>query len=204
MTTVLEQLTATNEPGRLDQPQELRLFTVEEYDRMIEAGILSGDEHVELLAGRIIRMSPKGIGHAAANDRAGKCFVKYLGDRATVRNQNPIHLDDSSEPEPDLVLAVPQEKEYFDHHPTPEEIFLVMEIADTSLNVDRNIKSRLYAAAGIIQYCVLNLRTKELEDYREPGADGYRSKQTRSAGQTFSLIAFPDVLIGVGELLPPE
>jgi Uma2 family endonuclease len=202
MTTVLEQTVTTGEGARLDPAMELRLFTVEEYDRMIEAGILGEDERVELLEGRIIKMSPKGILHAAVNDHAGECFRKHLGDSVIVRNQNPIHLE-TSEPEPDLVLAAPLEKQYMDHHPTPADILLVMEIADSSVSIDRNYKSRLYAAAGIIQYCIINLQTNELEDYRDPGTDGYRSKQTYKAEQTFNLVAFPETVIAIGELLPP-
>ncbi|HEV7857883.1 MAG TPA: Uma2 family endonuclease [Pyrinomonadaceae bacterium] len=202
MTTVLEQPTTTGAGTRLDQPMELRLFTVEEYDRMIEAGILGADERVELLEGRIIKMSPKGILHAAVNDHAGECFRKRLSNRVIVRIQNPIRLD-TSEPEPDLVLAMPQEKRYFDHHPIPADILLVMEIADNSVSIDRNYKSRLSAAAGIIQYCIINLQTHELEDYRDPGPDGYRSKHTFRAEQTFSLVAFPETVIDVSELLPP-
>jgi Uma2 family endonuclease len=204
MTTILEQLTGTEEPVRQDQAPVLRLFTVKEYDRMREAGILGEDERVELLEGRIIKMSPKGIKHAVANDRASRCFFKHFGDRVIVRNQNPIHLDYASEPEPDLVLAVPQEKEYSDHHPTSSDILFVLEIADSSLSVDRQTKSRLYAAAGIIQYSVLNLKAGELEDYRDPGLDDYRSKQTYKAEQSFSLVAFPEIEINVSELLPPE
>jgi Uma2 family endonuclease len=203
MTTVLEQPTVTRESTRQDQPLELRLFTVEEYDRMIETGILSEDERVELLEGRIVKMSPKGIPHAATNDRVARYFIKRFDERAIVRNQNPIRLSDSSEPEPDLVLAAPLEKQYADHHPIPADILLVMEIADSSVSIDRNYKSRLYAAAGIIQYCIINLQASELEDYRDPGPDGYRSKQTYKAGQDFSLVAFPETVIVTGELLPP-
>ena len=90
MSTVLEQPTESKEVLRQDQSPELRLFTVEEYDRMMEAGILAEDERVELLEGRIVKISPKGIRHAVANDRASKCFFKLLGDRVIVRNQNPI------------------------------------------------------------------------------------------------------------------
>jgi Uma2 family endonuclease len=202
MTTVLEERTESRTAP--EQMPTLRPFTVAEYYRMAEVGILRPDERVELLEGRIVKMSPKGIRHAAINDLAGECFRKLLGARVIVRLQNPIHLDDASEPEPDLVLVEPQEKRYLDHHPTPPEVLLVVEIADSSLRFDRGIKSRLYAAAGIVQYCVLNLPAREVEDYREPGADGYRSKQTYSAGQSFNLVACPDVSVGVDELLPPQ
>src|SRR5438270_858709 len=132
MATVVENLAEVKTIQ--DQTLTLRPFTVAEYNKMIATGILRPDERVELIEGRIVKMSPKGIRHAATNDRASNCFGKHLADRVIVRNQNPIHLDDASEPEPDLVLAVPQEKGYFDHHPTPQEVLLVLEIADTSLN----------------------------------------------------------------------
>jgi Uma2 family endonuclease len=202
MATFIENLTETE--AVQDQTLTLRPFTVVEYYKMVETGILRPDERVELIEGRIIEMSTKGIRHAATNDRASDCFRKHLAGRVIVRNQNPIHLNDASEPEPDIVLAVPQEKGYFDHHPTPPEVLLVLEIADMSLSTDPYTKSRLYATAGISQYCLINLQSREIEDYREPGPEGYHSKQTYKAGQDLSLVAFPDVVIGVDELMPPE
>jgi len=180
-------------------------FTVKDYYRMLEAGILTKDDRVELINGEIRTMSPKGPKHSSGNTRANRRFTGLLGDRAIIRIQDPIHLDDYSEPEPDVVLAIPVEGEYDDHHPTPEEILLVLEVADSSLFFDREEKSLLYAQAGIKQYCVLNLRDRELEDYRNPGADGYRSKETYTAEQSFNLAAFPDIFVKVNELLPrPE
>src|SRR3977135_3409617 len=158
-------------------PPALRLFTADEYEKMAEAGILE-DDHVELVAGRILEMSPKGIGHAVATDRANRCFLLRLGTRVVVRSQNPVRLNDASEPEPDLVLAKPQEREYADHHPTPSEILLVLEVADASLTYDRNAKSVLYSTAGIPQFLILNLKAREMEDHRDAGPDGYRSKGT--------------------------
>jgi Uma2 family endonuclease len=119
-----------------------------------------------------------------------------------IRIQDPIHLDDHSEPEPDVVLAALAEDEYDYHHPTPAEIYLVLEIADSSLDYDRDEKSRLYAQAGIQQYCILNVRERELEDYRQPSINGYRSKQTYTADQSFSLLAFPQLMIEIQALLP--
>ena len=185
-------------------PPALRLFTADEYEKMAEAGILDEDEHVELIAGRILEMSPKGIGHAVSTNRATRCFLAKVGDRAIVRSQDPIRLNDASEPEPDLVLAKPHPKEYADHHPTAAEILLVLEVADSSLTYDRNAKSRLYSTAGIPQFLILNLKAREMEDHRAPSPDGYRSLGTYRAGESFTLVAFPDVSISVLELLPPE
>ena len=180
-----------------------RRFTVAEYYQMAEAGILRPDERVELIRGEIRIMCPQGPIHAASGSRADLWFIRHLGDHALVRIQRPIHLDDDSEPEPDLVLAVYEEEEYTEHHPTPPELLLVLEVSDSTLRYDRNEKALLYAQAGILEYCVLNLRARELEDYRDPAPEGYRSKTTYTAAQSFNLAAFPDIAVPVGALLPP-
>jgi Uma2 family endonuclease len=180
-----------------------RRFTVGEYYKMAEAGVLRENERVELIEGEIIVMSPQGPKHASSSSRATEWFILNFTGRFAVRAQMPIHLDDSSEPEPDIVLALPDENYYSDHHPTPKEILLVMEVSDSTLEFDRVRKSHTYAKAGIRQYCVLNLKTRELEDYRAPGKDGYRSKQTYTAGESFTLAAFPKISVKVAELLPP-
>ncbi|MGH9801487.1 MAG: Uma2 family endonuclease, partial [Blastocatellia bacterium] len=123
--------------------------------------------------------------------------------KVIVRTQMPIHLDDMSEPEPDIVVALPDEDYYSDHHPTPPEVLLVMEVSYSSLEFDRARKSPVYAKAGIRQYCLLNLRSRELEDYRQPDKDGYRSKQTYAENENFDLAAFPQTSIKVADLLPP-
>ncbi len=200
MSAVLEVLQSVingRSPG-----SDLYRFTVKDYYRMLETGILTEDDRVELIKGEIRTMSPKGIKHSSSNDRANRHFTKLLGDRVLIRIQNPIHLDDHSEPEPDVVLAAPTEDFYDYHHPTPEEILMVLEVADSSLPFDRGEKGLLYAQAGIGQYCILNLRNRELEDHRNPGPDGYRAKQTYTAEQSFSLAAFPDVVVEVNALLP--
>lgn len=180
-----------------------RRFTVEEYYRMAETGILRPDERVELLQGEVRVKSPQEPRHAASGGRADRWFVQHLSDRALVRVQRPIRLSDDSEPEPDLVLAVFEEDEYTEHHPTPAEILLVLEISDSMLRYDRAEKGQVYAQAGIIQCCVLNLKARELEDYRDPSPEGYRSKNTYTAEQSFGLVAFPDVTVPVDNLLPP-
>jgi len=180
-----------------------RRFTVEEYYKMAEAGVLGQDERVELIEGEIIVMSPQGPRHASSSSLATKWFVLHCSDRCTVRIQLPIHLDNSSEPEPDVVLAVLDEDDYGDHHPAPKEILMVMEVSDSTLEFDRVRKSRTYAKAGIGQYCLLNVQSRELEDYRHPSEDGYRSKQTYSVDESFKLAAFPSISVNVADLLPP-
>ncbi len=186
------------------QTLRLRQITVEEYDTMIENGVFGEDERVELLNGAIVEKMPKGDKHSAATDRIAKFFDRNFNGILFVRNQNPIWLDDYSEPEPDIVLATLREDEYENSHPRPEEIYLVLEVSDSTLNYDRNAKGDASARAGIRQYLVLNVREKTLEDYREPGADGFQSKQTYRSGQSFNLVAFPEITLQVADFLPAE
>lgn len=180
-----------------------RMISAEEYQRMIEAGIFHEDERIELIEGRIVQMSPKNLKHALATTRSNRCFQRLSGDRAFVRVQDPILLNDFSEPEPDIVLVAPPDERYLENHPKPEDIFLVLEIADSSLVYDRDEKGPLFAQNGVVQYCLLNLQSRELEDYRDPSSNGYRSKQTYTEDQSFTLVAFPKISIKVKDLLPP-
>ncbi len=205
MTAVLEQQTATD--GRTietERPPEVRLFTVEEYYRMGEAGIFDVGGQVELLEGRIYRLSPKNPLHSASVRCAGRCLEKHVGRKAIVRTQEPVSFDNYSEPEPDVTLAKLRKDQYSKSHPTPEDCLLLLEVSLTTLKHDRQNKGRTYAAAGIEQYLILNLRARELEDYREPSPEGYRTKRTFRVDEVFNLVAFSDVEIKVGELLPPE
>lgn len=177
-----------------------RLISVEEYDQMIEHGILTDEDKVELLNGVIIEKMPKGIQHAALNDLLAEIFREKLGNRIVIRNQNPIVLDDFSEPEPDLVLTKPPRETYFKRHPGAEDIFLIIEISDTTLGRDRFAKGLAYAKAGIGQYLVLNVQEESVEDYRQPGADGFAWKQTFHKGESLSLAAFPGIEIRIDEM----
>ena len=183
---------------------KLRRITIKEYDSMIKTGVFNKDDNIELLNGVIVEKMPKGTKHATLNDIIATRLIQKFGERACIRNQNPIWLDDFSEPEPDIVLVKPPLERYFDNHPTPSEIFLIIEIADSTLDYDRNTKSLAYARAEIQQYLLLNVQDRTIEDYREPSADGYQSKQTYRAEQTFNLTAFPDLQLEVNDFLPVE
>ena len=205
MTPTIEISTLTgNVSGNTDNSLKLRSFTVKEYDSLINAGFFAENDSLELLNGVIIEKMPKGTKHSSATDRAARIFYRLLADRVVIRNQNPVWLDDLSEPEPDIVLAALDENDYEDKHPAPNDIFLILEVSDTTLNLDRNAKSLAYARAGIRQYLLLNVNEKTNEDYREPSFDGFQSKQTYRSGQTFSLIAFPEITFSAGDFLPAE
>jgi Uma2 family endonuclease len=169
---------------------------------MTEAGILPEEERIELIEGEIIVMGKQGPQHAASSSRIDDFLRRLLGRRALVRFQLPLRLDDLSEPEPDIAVVLPDEDYYSDHHPTPAETLLVLEVADSTLRLDRVRKSRVYAEAGIRQYCILNLKARELEDQRQPSPNGYRSKRVYTEGESFTLAAFPDISINVRDLLP--
>ena len=188
----------------------IRTFSLEEYHWLIEHGFFHEDERVELIQGILHQMSPKGLRHAACLTRGLRIFNAALSDRACVRAQDPITLPDSnSEPEPDLVVAQRREDDYASHHPLPENVLLVIEIANSSLDYDRRVKVPLYAAAGISEYWLVNLREDKIEVYREPttpalGTPYYRQRQISSVQDTVTPTHFPDCAIPVADLLPPK
>lgn len=176
-------------------------FTVKVYDLLIEHGVFTENDDIELLNGDIIDKMPKGTKHAYFNDLISDFLKERLGKSVIVRNQNPILLDDFSEPEPDVVLTVPPRETYLTKHPTPDDILLIVEVSDSTVNFDRYDKGAAYSRAGIRQYLLVNLENKTVEDYQNPGADGYGSKQTYKIGDVFSLIAFPEIEIKVEDFL---
>lgn len=177
-----------------------RLITVAEYDQMIEAGIYTENDRIELLNGKIIELMPTGPKHAYFNEKIADILKEKLDKDADVRSQNPVILDDFSEPEPDIVLAKPPREKYIENHPTPADILLVMEISDTTLIYDREAKARAYSRNGIRQYLLLNLQNETIEDSREPSEDGYQFKQTLRKGDSFNLVAFPKIEINLDDL----
>lgn len=178
-------------------------MSVEKYHQLIEAGIFSKSDKVELIEGKIVQRFPKVALHATAMRRINRCMIRHFDEKAVIRIQDPILLNDKSEPEPDLVLAQLPDVRYMLHHPKPEDIYLVMEVSDSTLAYDRKELAPWLANNGVLQFCLLNIRGRELEDYREPDVDGYRAKRTYSEEESFSLTAFPDISIRVGDLLPP-
>ena len=147
---------------------QTRRFTVDEYNRMSELGILTATEHTELVNGEIITMIAKGFAHASAVLRTQECFQEALGRRIFVRAQDPIRLSNHSEPEPDIVIAARDPLAYSTHHPSPDEILLVIEVADSSLKYDLKTKAPLYAAAGIKEYWILDVMERQLYTFRQP------------------------------------
>lgn len=182
---------------------DVRLFTVKEYHLMAESGILDPDERVELLAGQILKMAAKGTAHSAATTRTEKLLETRLGNQALVRVQEPVHLDNFSEPEPDIAVVRFDPLYYEDHNPNPSEVYLITEVADTTLNRDCGIKARIYAESGIADYWVLDVNNRQLHVFREPSENGYQSELILSDTGRVSPLAFPEIAIAVAEMLRP-
>lgn len=175
-------------------------WTVEDYHRMIAAGILAG-RHVELLNGEIVEIAPEGESHAYSSDEAGEYLIYLLGDRAKVRQGKPITLlVSNSEPEPDIAVVQRLGRDYRQHHPYPENIFWLIEYSNSSLSKDLEVKSKVYAAVGIPEYWVINLLSMQLTVFRLPTDEGYQSKESLTQGEIKPL-AFPDVAVSIERLL---
>lgn len=181
-------------------PLKRRLINVEEYHRMIEVGILTEDDRVELLNGEIIEMSPIGSKHAACVNRVSNLLMKLLFDKAIVSVQNPILTNDLSEPEPDITVLKLKDDFYSDKHPSGEDIHLIIEVADSSVIIDREVKLPLYAASNIPEYWIVNLEKKEIEVHKNPDGSIYKLRELMQTGDTIHFKTF-DLKIKVSNLL---
>ena len=177
-----------------------RLFSADEFERMAEAGVFGEDERVELLDGEIVQMSPIGPLHAWCVKRLVRTFTP-LGDRVILSIQDPIRLDDRREPQPDLALLRPGISQQ--RHPRPADVLLVVEVASTSPEVDRDVKALMYAGARIDELWIIELIADRLEVYRDPSPTGYRSVQLFERGQRVSPLFVPELAIDVDAILGP-
>jgi len=176
-------------------------WTVEEYEELGRAGFFQGDKRVELFNGEIIAMSPIGFRHATAVRLLNNFFAERARHRFEVDPQNPFVLDNLSEPQPDLTLLDPAVSKAR-RHPRPADLFLVIEVSDSTVPYDREDKGPAYARNGVCEYWLLNLDACVLEVYREPSPNGYGQTQSFGPDETAAPQAFPDLVIRVGDFLP--
>jgi Uma2 family endonuclease len=178
-----------------------RLFTTEEYHLMGEAGVFGPEDRVELVDGEIVEMSPIGSLHAACVDRLVVLLQPHAAGTAILRVQGPIRLDAHSEPQPDLSILRQRADFYASAHPTPADVLLVVEVADTSLRSDRDVKIPLYARTGIPEAWLVDLATSTVDVFTHPSLQGYR--ESRRAGRTEPLISptFPATTFSVNDIL---
>jgi Uma2 family endonuclease len=178
-----------------------RRFTVDEYHRMGEAGILFPDERVELLEGEVVEMSPIGSRHAACVRTLNAVLGERLWGRAIVAVHDPVRLGKYSEPQPDLALLAPRDDRYATEHPGPGDALLVVEVADTTTLSDRNGKIPLYARAGVTEAWLVDLPAGAVEVYRSPEAGAYRDVHRAGPDDAVSPLAFPDVHVPLRDVL---
>lgn len=182
-------------------------FTIEEYHRLAELGFLTEDDRVELIRGEIIQMAAKGTLHTSCSSNLIRELGTSLANRATLRCQDPIVLPSNSEPEPDFAIVRNRADNYVSAHPRPSDVLLLIEISDSTLQYDRNVKISLYSEAGISDYWIFNLVDNHLEAYSEPYQDmqgrfGYAMKRITLPNQTVALPGFPDLAIDLSKVFP--
>ncbi|MCL1468217.1 Uma2 family endonuclease [Argonema galeatum] len=181
---------------------QIRLWTVEEYHRMIDANILTTDDKVELLEGRIVQMSPQSPPHAGTTQRTDYYLQNLLRDLANIRVQLPITLS-TSEPESNIAVVRIDPGAYGDRHPNASDILLLIEIAHTTLNIDRQEKAPIYARANISEYWILDISNRRVYIFRNPTESGYQEEFIFNVDAAIAPLAFPEIQIPFSELFMP-
>ncbi len=179
----------------------LHRFSVKDYYRMAEKGLLRPDARVELVDGRILDMSPIGPLHGGVVKRLIRLFERHAKGLWLLSVQDPVRLEDHSEPQPDLMLLKPTPGDYDSRHPTPADVFLLVEVSDSTLETDREVKLPVYARSGIAEVWIVDLINGALEVYRDPHSTGYTNIRILHDGDSAAPASFPDALIEVSKLL---
>ncbi|MBC1223997.1 Uma2 family endonuclease [Nostoc sp. UCD121] len=188
---------------------QAKRFTLDEYHRLGELGFFHEDDHIELINGEIIEMASKGTAHETCLRNLWKQLPKIVGDRATLQSQAPITLPPKSEPEPDFAIVQNRDDNSLSSHPQPADVLLVMEVSDSSLAYDQDVKIPLYAQAGIADYWIFNLFDNQLQYYSvsfqdNQGKYGYLNKRIILSNQVINFPWFPDLSLDLAKVFPPK
>jgi Uma2 family endonuclease len=167
---------------------------------MHEAGVFNDGDRLELINGEIKEMSPIGRKHATCVARLTDLFVNRLFREAIIWPQNSIRLNDNSEPQPDLAILKFRDDFYEEGLPTSDDILLIIEVAESTIAYDRDVKAPLYATAGIPEMWLFDVNKKAIEGYSQPSANGYKQIHLYDEGDVLSMLAFPDVTFNWSEL----
>lgn len=178
-----------------------RLFSADEYHELAHASILGEDERVELIEGEIVEMAAVGSRHAACVKRLNVLLGENLAGDAIVSVQDPIRLSDNSEPEPDLALLKPRDDLYAEGHPGPQDVLLVVEVSETSVEYDSEVKLPLYARAGIPETWLVNLPEQRVEIHSHPVDGEYRQSTRYRSGDSLTSAAMPEPGLPAAEIL---
>lgn len=176
-------------------------FTVDDYHRMGEAGLFPPEVRVELIDGDVVPMNPIGADHGGHVNRLAELFFEALARRVTVAIQNSIRLGEHSEPEPDVAILRRRSDYYTSGLPTAEDALLLIEVADSSLQYDRQVKMPMYARAGIPEVWLVNLAERHVVVYRDPSPAGYRTAHVARPGDDIRPLAFPELAVAVADIL---
>ncbi|MGB4946085.1 MAG: Uma2 family endonuclease [Candidatus Competibacter denitrificans] len=176
-------------------------WTVGEFHRMAELGLLDEDSRVELIDGEVVEMAPIGSEHAGHNNHLLSLLAYRLYGKAVVAGQNPVVLGGYEEPQPDIALLRWREDYYRTSHPHAEDVLLIIEISDSTLHYDRDVKIPLYARNGIPEVWLLDIQNRQLDIYREPINGQYQQRDCRRTGQIAPILC-PDAIIDLAELFP--
>jgi len=194
----------TTESKDLSLALDIRLINVAEYHCMADAGVFHPEERVELIAGQLVKMAAKVTAHTVTLRRINRLFTRLSFQiEVMVQIQDPIVLDDYSEPQPDLALLRLEPREYIDAHPTAADTYLVIEVADSSFKYDSETKAKLYAQSNIADYWVLDVVKRQLHVFRQPNNQGYQSEVILTEDDSISPLQFPDITISIQEMLAP-
>ena len=182
-------------------PQK-HFITVNEWQKMVAANVFSPKSRIELINGEILEMPPIGFNHAGHVNRMTNLFAFLVVEKKVIMSvQNPLQLGDLSEPQPDFMLLRPEESCYAKHHPQAEDVLLLVEVAESSLNYDRERKQRLYAMFGILEYWIINLNDESMEVYRQPVEESYQQKFTLYSGEILHLPQLENITINTAAIL---
>jgi Uma2 family endonuclease len=179
----------------------LKRWTVDDYHRMISAGILTPEDRVELLDGQIVEMAPQDPPHASRIDDGGDYLKALFANRAKVRVQLPITLAPGSEPEPDFAIVRIDENRYRDRHPQPQDVLLLIEVSDSTFKRDRTHKAQIYARAGIGEYWIVNIKKRQVVVLQDPQDGSYQSEKTFPENDQTAPLLLPDIVVDLRHLI---
>lgn len=179
----------------------LKRWTVDDYHRMILAGILTPEDRVELLEGQIVEMAPQDPPHASRIDDGGDYLKAIFANRAKVRVQLPITLAPGSEPEPDFAVVRFDGDRYRNHHPYPQDVLFLIEVSDSTLKRDRNHKAHIYAKAGIGEYWIIDIKKRRVLVLRDPKDNVYQSEQSFTENDRVASLLLPDIAVDLRQLV---
>ncbi len=178
-----------------------RRFTVEEYYKMAEVGILSEDDRVELIDGEIVAMTPIGVRHAFCVNKLTAFFHRLLPDDVIIQVQNPIRLHRHAEVQPDVTVVRQRDYVRLQQHPGPEDVLLAVEVSDTTLSWDRRVKLPLYAQAGIPEVWIINLQQERIEVHSQPEGGAYKTVRRLRRGQSVAVPGSAEAKLKVEDVL---